>query len=65
MNNMFNMMSMLKQFKENPIKMLSQRFSLPEGIASDPQQIVKHLVDSGQVSQAQIDQAMQMREMFK
>ena len=64
MNNIMQMMSMMKQFKENPIAMLAQRFNLPPNIASDPQAIVNHLLNSGQITQEQIDQAVQMKQLF-
>lgn len=69
-NNFFpqmnNMMQMVAQFKQNPMKMLMQKYNIPQNI-NDPQQIVKHLVDSGQVTQDQVNRAMQMRNnpMFK
>ena len=36
--------------------------TLPDGIQSDPQAIVQHLVSSGQVSQAQINRAYQQAQ---
>lgn len=61
------MMGMLQQLKMNPMQFLMQRrFNLPQGIsASDPQAILNHLVQSGQVSQAQINQAYQMAQRFR
>jgi len=64
MNNLFSMMQMMSQIKENPMKLLSQRFNLPENIPHDPQSILEHLVNSGQISKEQISQAMQMKNMF-
>lgn len=51
MNNIF---SVYQQFMQNPIQMVSKKYSLPEGI-SKPDDIINHLVKSGQVSQGQID----------
>lgn len=59
-----SLMSALVQLKQNPRKMLAQRFKLPENIGNDPSEILQHLLNSGQVSQAQVNQAMQMRKMF-
>ncbi len=61
-----NIMEMVNQFKQNPMAMLSKRFNIPENM-NDPNQIIQHLLNTGQVSQAQVNQAMQMRNnpMFK
>ena len=59
-----SLMSALGQLKQNPRQLLAQRFNLPENIGNDPSEILQHLLNSGQVSQAQVNQAMQMRKMF-
>ena len=51
MNNIF---SMYQQFMQNPIQMISKKYSLPDGI-KNPDDILKHLVNSGQVKQSEID----------
>lgn len=61
---MNNMPAMLQQIKADPIGLLSQRFNLPANISKNPQDIIQHLLNSGQVSQAQVNNAMQMRRMF-
>ena len=54
--NILQAFGMLQQIKTNPMGLLSQRFNIPDGInLSDPNEIINHLVNSGQVSQAQID----------
>ena len=58
------MMSMLGQLKTNPRQMLMQRFNLPENIGNDPQNIIQHLMNTGQVSQDQFNRAMQIKKMF-
>ncbi len=57
---------MVNQIKQNPIAMLSQRFNIPQNM-NDPNQIIQHLLNTGQVTQQQVNQAMQMRNhpMFK
>ena len=62
MNNMFQMMQMVSQFKQNPQQFLAQRnISLPQGInMNDPQAIINHLVSTGRFSQQQINQAYSM-----
>lgn len=62
-----NMFGMLQQLKANPLQFLMQRkFNLPQNIsATDPQAILNHLVQSGQVSQQQINNAYQMMGQFR
>ena len=62
--NMMNMLAQFQQFRKNPMAMLSQRFSIPQNM-SDPNDILKHLVDTGQVSKDQINQFSQMASMLK
>ena len=57
-----SIMSMLQQLKSNPAALLTRRFNLTDGIQSDTQAIVQHLVSSGQVSQAQINRAYQQAQ---
>jgi len=47
-------------FMQNPLAMLMRKFNIPQGM-NNPQDILQHLLNSGQVSQEQINQAMQMR----
>lgn len=59
MNNIFQM---YQQMMQNPMAMLSRRFNIPQGVdTSDPNAIIQHLLNTNQVSQAQVNQAMQMR----
>lgn len=60
-------LGMLQQLKANPMQMLLQkRMNLPQGIStSDPQAILNHLVQTGQVSQQQINNAYQMMGQFR
>lgn len=57
MNNMFEL---AKQFQSNPIQLLSQRYNIPQNL-NNPNEIIQHLLNTGQVSQAQVNRAMQMR----
>jgi len=61
------MMQMLQSFKANPLQFLLQkRMNLPQGIPmNDPQAILNHLVQSGQISQQQINSAYQMMGQFR
>ena len=71
MNPLFQMMmpnspfNMLNQLKSNPSDFLAKRgINLPEGM-NDPNDIIKHLMDTGKVSQAQYNNAMNMARMFR
>lgn len=55
-----NLMEMANQFKQNPMGMLSQRYNIPQNL-NDPNEIIQYLLNTGQVSQAQVNYAMQMR----
>lgn len=55
-----NLLSMLMQFKQNPLGMLSQRFNIPMNM-NDPNQILQYLLNTNQVSQQQVNNVMQMK----
>lgn len=55
-----NPMQIISQLKSNPAMLLSQRFNIPQGM-NDPNQIIQHLLNTGQVSQDAVNRAMQMR----
>ena len=57
MNNILNMIS---QFRQNRMAMLMRKFNIPQNI-QNPQDIVQHLLDSGQISQEQLNNAMRMK----
>lgn len=54
---MNNMINMLNQLKNNPVGLLSQRFNLPQGM-NNPNDILQHLLNTGQVNQEQINALM-------
>lgn len=59
-----NPMQMLAQLKSNPMGLLRQAgFNVPENI-SNPQAIIQHLMNSGQINQQQLTQAQQMAQGF-
>ena len=68
-NNLFNMMArnqqpnfmqMLQQLKSNPVQFVMQRrFNLPQNFQGGPQDIINHLINTGQVSQQQVNQITQ------
>lgn len=55
-----NIMEMANQFKNNPMAMLSQRYNIPQNL-NNPNEIIQYLLNTGQISQAQVNNAMQMR----
>lgn len=61
---MNNLVQMVQQLKSNPMAMLSRRFKLPQNL-QDPNDILNYLVQSGQVSQQQINSAYQMAQNFR
>lgn len=55
-----NPMQMLSQIKQNPAAVLKQAgLNIPQGM-NNPQQIIQHLLQTGQVPQNRYQQAMQM-----
>lgn len=47
-----DLLSQLNQLRSNPVQFLmSRRFNIPENLSGNPQGIVQHLLDSGQMSQ--------------
>lgn len=62
-NQMF--MQMLQQLQRNPVQMLRQAgLNVPDNL-NDPNQIIQHLMNSGQISQQRYEQARQMAAQFK
>ena len=57
---MMQIMNAVNQLKTNPTAILNGRFNIPQGM-NDPNQIIQHLLNTGQVTQNQVNQAMQMR----
>lgn len=64
MNNLAQVMQMVQQLKSNPMAMLARRFRLPQNL-QDPNDILNYLVQSGQVSQQQINSAYQAAQRFR
>ena len=59
-----NPMQMLSQLQSNPMVLLRQAgYNVPENL-SNPQAIIQHLMNSGQLSQQQLNQAQQMAQSF-
>lgn len=55
-------MNMYSQFRSNPMAMLKQAYNIPQSVdTTNPNSIIQHLLDTGQVSQAQVNNIMNMR----
>lgn len=55
-----NVMQMYSMFQQNPMALLRQRYNIPQNI-SNPNDIIQYLLNTGQITQAQVNYAMQMR----
>ena len=67
MNNPLQIMQMLGNLTQNPMQVLSQcGLNVPNNI-NNPQEIIQHLLNTGQITQDQVNQAQQMQNnpMFK
>ena len=63
MNNLQGIMQMLPQIKANPMQFLLQRkLNIPQGMTGDPNAILNHLLQTGQISQNQVNGAYQMAQ---
>lgn len=61
LNNINQIMNLYQQLRQNPAQILAQRFNIPQNM-SNPNDIIQHLLNSGQVTQEQVNQAMGMRD---
>ena len=59
-------LQMLPQIKSNPVQFLMQRrLNVPNGIANDPGAIMNYLLQTGQISQEQVNRAYQQMGQFR
>ena len=64
--NMQDIMNFYQRFRQNPMQMLNQRFNIPQNVnMNNPNDIIQHLLNTGQVSQDQVNNAMKMRNQFR
>lgn len=55
--NINNLSSMFQNFKNNPMGFLMQRkLNIPQELSNNPQGIVQHLLDTGQMTQKQLNE---------
>ena len=66
MAGMQNILSMLPQFKANPMGyLLQQRMNVPSNIVNNPDAILQHLVSTGQVNPSRVEMAKSRIEAAK
>jgi len=58
-----NPYELLRQMQADPIGVLSKRFNIPQDI-NTPHGIIQHLLNTGQVSQSEVNQAMEMKRLI-
>lgn len=64
--NMKDIMDMYNRFRQNPLQMLQQRFNIPQSVnIQNPNDIIQHLLNTGQITQNQVNQAMSMRNQLR
>lgn len=62
---MNNMLQQFQMFRQNPMQWLMSRgMKVPQNIVNDPNAIIQHLMNTGQISQQQYNQANQMAKQF-
>lgn len=59
-NDLNDLTNLYQQFIQNPMQMLSRKYNIPQNI-SNPNDIVQHLLNTGQITQSQVNNAMNMR----
>lgn len=60
-----NPMELMGQFRQNPIGILQQvGYQIPDGM-TNPQQILNHLMQSGQLPNERLQKAQQMLSLFR
>lgn len=63
-NGNMNPMAMLSQLRSNPMALLQRAgFNVPANL-NNPQAIIQHLMNSGQISQQQVNNAQAMAKNF-
>lgn len=64
-NQISNPMQALQNLRQNPVEFLRQRgFEIPDGM-NNPNEIIQHLLSSGQINNGRLAQAQQMMNGFR
>ncbi len=62
MPNINQIMQAYQSFRSNPAQMLASRFNIPQNVnMNNPSDIIQYLLNSGQISQEQVNSIMGMR----
>lgn len=62
MSNINDIVNMYQQIRSNPMQLLSRKFNIPQNVnQTDPNEILQYLLNTGQVTQSQVNQAMSMK----
>lgn len=62
MSNINDIVNMYQQMRSNPMQLLSRKFNIPQNVnQTDPNEILQYLLNTGQVTQSQVNQAMAMK----
>lgn len=65
-NNIPDIRGMFEEFKKNPTQaLIKAKFKIPDTVGSEPQAIVQHLLNSGQITQQQVNAARSQLQMFR
>lgn len=57
-----NILQTYQSFRNNPAQLLCSRFNIPQNInMNNPNDIIQYLLNSGQISQQQVNSIMGMR----
>ena len=57
-----NILGMLQGLMQNPVgTLMNANLNVPQNIANNPQAIIQHLLNTGQINQNQVNQAIQMK----
>lgn len=60
--NFNDMMNLYQQLRSNPAQILMRKFNIPQNInLNDPNEITQHLLNTGQITQEQYNNANSMR----
>ena len=59
--NINDLANLYQQFMQNPMQMLSKKYNLPQNV-NNPNDIIQHLLNTGQISQTQVNNVMGMRD---
>ena len=60
--NLNDLMNMYQQLRSNPAQLLARKFNIPQNVnLNDPNEITQHLLNTGQITQEQYNNANNMR----